>query len=522
MKANPQWAKNLSQYDSDSYCPLLGVSDEGSAASIISKVAQTSAKMLAYGDNDINKVGIIIDGERMTSAGECPIGINEYTEIVNAAENRTNCSTNVGVRLNARYYQQHPEVLLSDYLEDKVKLFNQILDIFKPYIETPNRQVRPLKLRINVNIDNPAEILQLLLAEIKLAREVKKIGDINVHRITILKEVKDIITKQLHADILYDSIALAKTLQINELAIDGYIIEYGRRRLSSNGLLNIIEAPFLSELIAFAKQYNVNLRYKYCIDLESAARTVWTGLYTARSFGLNAGKYGLVPLIMEEQEEVISNIHTWMTDWSAIPAFYVDTPLLSKEGIYFGDGIKTGLIKWLKMVSKIGVNTVLIDCPDRIVRRRLLKLNEADSVGILSMNDVSEIIVIANELNLKVLWSGGITYSQAYEFGKKKVFGIFTTSTTAKRISVGNVLVNDPALPYEMEPTEKGIKLVHSLLQAGFLVSSLNSKLGTEIDEVSKNILNSITPSGLDSISDDLLNSFIEKLVVGWQNIVKK
>jgi len=211
-----------------------------------------------------------------------------------------------------------------------------------------------------------------------------------------------------------------------------------------------------------------------------------------------------------------------MPDWSAIPAFYVDIPMLSKEGLYFGDGIKDGLFRWLDMVSKTGIRTVLLDCPDRIIRRRLLKTNEADTVGVFSMRDVPEILQYATNLNIKVLWSGGITYSQAYEFGKLKVFGIFTTSTTAKRIAVGNVLINDPALPFEMEPTEKGIKLVHSLLQAGFLVSSLKNDLANDIDLKSKEIINSITPSGLDSVSDETINNYMQKLIDGWNQLIKK
>lgn len=522
MKKFQQWANNLSEYDSNSFSPLLGVSDEGSAAGVIANVAQTSAKMIAFNDHDVNKAGIIIDGERMTSAGECPVGLDEYNVVVNSANGKTNCSTNVGVRLNARYYQQHPEILLSDYKNDKAKLLAQVFEIFKPFIQTPDGIIRPLKLRINVNVDEYKDLLPSLLSDIKKARVENKIANEETHRIAIFIEIKDAISKEKHSDLLYKFINLTNESGVKELAIDGYIIEYSRRRLSSNGLLNIIEASFLNDLIIEAKKKNVNLRYKYCIDIESAARTVWTGLHTARTFGLNAGKYGLVPLIMEEQQEVIMTIQKWMADWTAIPAFYVDTPLLSKEGLYFGDKIKEGLLKWIEMVAKIGINTVLIDCPDRIVRRRLLKTTDADAVGVLSMKDVPEIMDFANKLKVKLLWSGGITYSQAYEFGKQKVFGIFTTSTTAKRIAVGNVLIHDPSLPFEMEPTEKGIKLVHSLLQAGFLVASLKTDLATDIDTTSKEILNTITPNGLDSVSDETLNSYMHKLVLGWKQLINK
>jgi hypothetical protein len=37
----------------------------------------------------------------------------------------------------------------------------------------------------------------------------------------------------------------------------------------------------------------------------SAARTIWTGLEAARANGFDAGKYGLLPLTLEEQAQVI-------------------------------------------------------------------------------------------------------------------------------------------------------------------------------------------------------------------------
>jgi hypothetical protein len=520
--AGKQWAENLSRYNSNMYGPLLGVSDEGSAVDIITTVALGSSKMMALGEQDVNKTGMIVDGERMTSAGECPIGPDEYDLIVAATRGKTNCSTNVGVRLNTRYYQQHPEVLLSDYIADKVRFLNQLTDIFKPFIQTPDGVPRPLKLRINVNVADYRGSLAALLTEIEQARTEGKIGNAQQHLITLLLEIKDVISKEKHQSILQEYISTCADLKVRELCIDGYVIEYGRKRLSSNGLLNIIEAPLLHELLVLASKSGVVLRYRYSIDIASAARTVWTGLHTARSYGLNAGKYGLVPLIFEEQEQVIRSIQQWMHDWTAIPAFYVDIPLLSKSGLYFGDNIKSGLFKWLDMVAGTGVCTVLIDCPDRIVRRRLLKTNDNDPVGVLTMNDVQEILAYAEKLQLKVLWSGGITYAQAHAFGKLKVFGIFTTSTTAKRIAVGNVLIDDPVLPFEMEPTEKGIKLVHSLLQAGFLVSSLEGETAQQITAKTDHLLSVITPGGLDAVADEDLTDYMQLLTSAWKHLLNK
>ena len=54
-------------------------------------------------------------------------------------------------------------------------------------------------------------------------------------------------------------------------------------------------------------------------------------------------------------------------------------------------------------------------------------------------------------------------------------FGIFTTSSTSKLISVGDGLRKDPSLAIEKEPTTYGVMRIHALLQAGFLYSELGS-----------------------------------------------
>ena len=98
----PPWTGLVNEYDHARFGPLLAVSDEGSAAQTIAEAAYASPKAKSLASPDPMAVGVMIDGERMSSAGEAPIGPDEYEQLISAAFGRTLCSTNVGVRANAR------------------------------------------------------------------------------------------------------------------------------------------------------------------------------------------------------------------------------------------------------------------------------------------------------------------------------------------------------------------------------------------------------------------------------------
>ena len=85
----------LAEYDSDQYGPLFAVSDEGSAGPVVLDAALASAKAAA-GASSRFRLGVILDGERMTSAGEVPIGPPEYAALSSAAAGRLLLTTNVG------------------------------------------------------------------------------------------------------------------------------------------------------------------------------------------------------------------------------------------------------------------------------------------------------------------------------------------------------------------------------------------------------------------------------------------
>ena len=74
----------LAEYDSATYGPLFAVSDEGNAGPIVLDAALSSAKAAAGASSPV-RLGVILDGERITSAGEVPIGPPEYATLSAAA-----------------------------------------------------------------------------------------------------------------------------------------------------------------------------------------------------------------------------------------------------------------------------------------------------------------------------------------------------------------------------------------------------------------------------------------------------
>ena len=270
---------------------------------------------------------------------------------------------------------------------------------------------------------------------------------------------------------------LAVDAGIRELAVDGDLREAARRRLGIQSLLNILDPEHLRRLLRLSRQLGVRLTYRYHLDVETAARTIWTGLHTARTNGFSAGKYGLVPMTLEEQGAVIEMITGWTADWTAIPAFYVDTPLLTAEDVYDDTRCKDAAKLWLKTARGAGAKIVLFDSPDRVNPRRLIRQpNVANDIGVLTLADIEEILGYAKELGISILWSGGITSRQAFELAKRKVFGIFSTSSTAAKIAVTAAFEDDPRLAAENEPTDFGVRRIHAIIQGGFLSAAVSNR----------------------------------------------
>jgi hypothetical protein len=509
----------LSEYDSDCFGPIFAISDEGSAGLAIRDAAYASAKARALAPVDSLALGVALDGERMTSAGEVPIGPPEYRDLSCAASGHLLCTTNVGVRVNTRLSQLLPEFPVDTKTVD-AQWLNNIISTFTPFLLTPDSRPRPLTVRLRTAPGSLPPSLKHIVQELEARRSAGNLGPRDIHRFALLLVFED----EIHADTqianIEAAIDAAADAGLDEVCLDATVLENARQRLAIQSLLNIIKVQPLQRLLKKARVRGVHLTYRYQLDVESAARTIWTGLHSARVQGFSAGKYGLVPLTLDEQRHVVELISSWMADWTAIPAFYVDTPLLTSREVYDTANCMDAACVWLKMVRGAGAKTVLFDCPDRINPRRLLKEGDhKDEVGVLTLKNVEDLLAYAKDLGVSILWSGGITINQAYELAKRRVFGIFSTSSTATKIAVTAPFQQDPRLPAENEPTELGVRNVHAAIQGGFLCASLAHDDQDLADSIGSHTKLLITSAPIDK--GKVLNGLDEQLIKGWISLGK-
>lgn len=509
--------KALEKYNHLRFGPVLGVSDEGSAAQTIADAAYASAKAWALGNPDAMSVGVIIDGERMGSSGEVPIGPDEYRMVLPAAIGSTFCTTNVGVRVNTRLHQPLPEFRVADAAADEEKWIAAVFAKFKPFIHTPDGQMRPLTVRLLTETQECLEALRRLVPKLEAGRRDGRLGPPALHSLSFLIAFGEEIASDEQIDRIKRLMALASELGVHEVAIDGDLKEAARRRLSIQGLLNILDPEAARALLAHGRKLGVRVAYHFEIDPETAARTVWTGLNSAYRNGMTAAKYGLFPLQFDQQQYVVRHIQSWMTDWTPIPAFYVDTALVTESDVFASDRCVEAARLWMDMVSRNGAKVVLVDAPDRINPRRLLRRGTGpDDPGVLSLDDLKTLLEHANSLGLRVLWSGGVSAEEAFALGKLGVFGFFTTSSTARVVPVHGSLTSDAQLAAEKEPTELGVRRIHALAQGGYLCSVLAGE-DQLIDEIDRRCTDLIASGSESDACKAALGSLNDALIRGWK-----
>ena len=232
-----------------------------------------------------------------------------------------------------------------------------------------------------------------------------------------------------------------------------------RRRLGIQSLLNVLVVEALRRLLAFAER--PACAYRYQLDVNSAARTIWTGLHTAQMNGSSAGKYGVAPMTLEEQALTVEAMTRWTRGWTAVSAFYVDTPLLAAREVYDDSRCQEAVVVWLKMARGGSAQIILFDSPDRINPRHLVRQsNLANDTRVLTMEAINRISKCAMELGVSM--SGGITSHQAYELALRRVFGIFSRSSTVTKIAVTAKFERDPRFAAENEPTDFGFRRIHA------------------------------------------------------------
>ena len=259
-----------------------------------------------------------------------------------AAAGRLLLTTNVGTRINARLTGQLPEFPALE------KSAQAVIDEFHQFLDTPDR--RPRSLTVRLQLDPGADFTRLaaLVGKLDKARKKGEIGPADIHQLSVLVSFKEEIATDAQLEQIEAIIAAAADLGVPEVAIDGDQLLYARRRWGAQGLLNVLSIPASNRLLKFATARGVRLSPRYQIDIDSAARTIWTGLEAARVNGFDAGKYGLLPLTLEEQRQVIEVITRWTSGWTAIPAFYVDTPLVTATEVFDVAQCEVAARRWLK------------------------------------------------------------------------------------------------------------------------------------------------------------------------------
>jgi hypothetical protein len=501
----------LAEYDSDQHGPLFAVSDEGSAGPVILEAALSSAKAAA-GASSPSRLGVILDGERMTSAGEVPIGPPEYGALSAGAAGRLLLTTNVGTRVNVRLTGQLPEFpALEKSAEPVITMFHQFLD-------TPDHRPRPLTIRLQVDPGADCTRLAALARKLDEARKKGEIGPPDAHQLSVLICFNEEIATDAQLEQIEVVIAAAADLGFPEVAIDGAQLPYARRRWGAQGLLNVLSIPASNRLLKFAAARGVRLRPRYQVDVNSAARTIWTGLEAARVNGFDAGKYGLLPLTLEEQAQVIELITRWTSGWTAIPAFYVDTPLVTATEVFDVGQCEMAARRWLKAVRGAGATTVLFDAPDRVNPRRLVHGSDSPD-GVLNPDQIEALRDYSELLGVKILWSGGITAAQAFELARRRVFGIFSTSSAAAKIAVTAQFQQDPRLAAENEPTEFGVRRMHAIIQGGFLSSRMHESHKDLASKLETSTTSLIASGGEAAKSQAALETLNELLVHGWRHL---
>ncbi|MGA2531431.1 MAG: hypothetical protein ABSG19_00200 [Candidatus Aminicenantales bacterium] len=460
---------SLKDYDSGRYGPYLGVSDEGSAAGTIRRAALDSPKVKAVGIIDPLAVGVAVDAERLGGIGEVAVGPEEYADVRTACLGRLLNSTNVGTRVNLRFYRRHPVVWTGDepFAEALKRAKESVRTKLTPFLRPPGGRPRPLTVYAAFARRNRWGDAKRIAFLKELAGFVKRSGvaDPSVHAIGYQASIR---WGRGGKEDALKAIKVAAGAGINNVALSGHVRRLADEQISQPGLLNYLPPSRLAPVLRCATRMGVRVRPVNTVDPGTVARHVWSGLQAARRMGFELGKYGLFPLTLEESDVVIGLIQKWFKDWTAAPVFFMDQGLLSESRVDTSYNLIRGLKKWLLMAARHRVSVVLIDTVDKAKCPPLLKM-AGEEKGLMSLRQVAEIDRLARKLGIKALWAGGIALPQAYELGRLGVFGIYVTSAAAEAVPVPPGYEDDPWLAAVKEPTYEGVFRTKLLLEAGFL-----------------------------------------------------
>lgn len=483
---------SLKDYDHETYGPFLGVSDEGSAAAVIRNAGLNSPKAIALGAATPAQLGLGHDAERLGAVGEVPVGPDEYADIWLECVERVLTTTNVGTRINVRFYLPYPVVTVprGDARAATAQALAGLQAYFTPFLKPPGGQARPLVVYVEFDGRARQTVPQRRGVLRACANWTAKGGvvDPKKHRVGLAVRIGRGPAGRRDAEAALD---LAKAGGVRDVAISGVVATAADAHVSNPGLLHYLAGGLAGPVLRKARKLGIRVRTRNNVDTTTVARGVWSVLNTARGMGLHLGKYGVFPLTLEEASEVIRQVQGWFAGWSAAPVFFVDQGLLAGDRVYTDHDVAQGLRVWLRMVAGHGVRVVLIDTVDKAAKKRLLRTS-GDTLGAIGPRQLRDIDALARSLGVKVLWAGGLTLAEAYTMGRARVFGIYVTSAAAVLQPVPAEYADDPVLASVKEPSFEGVLRTKTLLEAGFLSESLgprHAELAARLDTEAQALL---------------------------------
>jgi hypothetical protein len=487
---------SLGNYDHENHGPFLGVSDEGSAAIAIRDAAHASPKCRALSTKTKltpEIVGVALDAERLGGIGEIAVGPEEYAEGWAATVDRLLLTTNVGTRVNLRLYRREPRVAIhGDSPAALRRAQAAIAAAFALFVRTPDSRPRPLTVFLEVptrtSLTRPRRValLSALAGYVASGQAAGLPVCPPGHRLGLAIRVGWGLAGR---DAALDAIDLAASAGLDVVIIDGVKRKAADSAISLAGLLDYFPPGLVGPILRRAKEKFITLRAANLADTDTVARSVWSSLHTARAMGAHLGKYGCFPLSLDETAHVVAEVQRWFSNWTAAPALFLDQGVLRAGAIDVGSDLPRGIEAWLTTVAAAGVRVVLLDTIDKSSGRRLLKKDPRDPGGYLGWRQIERIERHAAALGLRVLWAGGLGPRDAYEMGRRGVFGIYVTSAVATAVAATGDYERDPMLPSVKEPTRDAVLRVKTLLEAGFLATKLDS---AEIAAAAEGLLRAI------------------------------
>lgn len=520
---------SLKDYDHVRYGPFLGVSDEGSAVTAIREAAYASpkARALAASARTPMTIGLAIDAERLGGVGETAVGPDEYADIWQGAVDRILVTTNIGTRVNVRFYRRETRVLV--VRGDRAALEavkDQIAAAFKPFVETPDKRPRPATVLVDVPRFSRMTAIERRRALRALNRFVTSGAAAGRKRAPKGQRLGLVAWVSRGDEGQAQSIAaidLAASAGIRLVVLDGVKSKAADAAGALAGLLDYFEPRIVGPLLRYARDHRITLRAANLPDTDTIARSIWVGLTTARNMGANLGKYGCFPLTLEEIDRVVEQIQSWLPEWSAAPVLFVDQGVLRPDAVDVGHDLPRGIKAWFNTVAKHGVKVVLIDTVDKASGRGLLRKDRADKKGYLTPGQIATLEAHARGLRIKTLWAGGFRLRDAFALGKLGVFGIYVTTAAATTIPVAGSYIRDPALAGLKEPSKEAVLRTKILLEAGFLASRLGGDLAVAIEAAAATLLAALddpkpSPSVIAAASERLAQLCVD----GWRQHWKK